>query len=90
MVLIVVQFVVMRRSSYGGIISTKSFADKLSEVKSIFRKALDESKKLASEMENKISEKNQTIENLQNEIKEIEVVQLDNSKFAQKLEEMLS
>lgn len=73
-----------------GIISTKSFADKLSEVKSIFRKALDESKKLASEMENKISEKNQTIENLQNEIKEIEVVQLDNSKFAQKLEEMLS
>lgn len=72
------------------ILSTKSFADKLDEVKSIFRKALDESKKLASEMETKISEKNQTIVNLQNEIKEIEIVQEDNSKFAQKLEEMLS
>lgn len=73
-----------------GVLSTKSFADKLGEVKSIFRKALDESKKLASEMETKISEKNQTIANLQNEIKEIEIVQEDNSKFAQKLEEMLS
>lgn len=41
-------------------------------------------------METKISEKNQTIANLQNEIKEIEIVQEDNSKFAQKLEEMLS
>ena len=72
------------------ILSTKSFADKLDEVKSIFRKAFDESKKLASEMETRISEKNQTIANLQNEIKEIEIVQEDNSKFAQKLEEMLS
>ena len=72
------------------ILAIKSFADKLSEVKSIFRKALDESKKLASEMETKISEKNQTIADLQNEIKEIEIVQEDNSKFAQKLEEMLS
>ena len=72
-----------------GILSSKTFAEKLSGVKTMFTKAYDEATKLVSEMENTISEKNQAIVNLQNEIQDIEVVRVDTARFAQKLEDML-
>lgn len=56
----------------------------------MFTKAHDETTKLVSEMENTISEKNQAIINLQNEIQDIETVRVDTARFAQKLEDMLS
>ena len=73
-----------------GILSSKTFAEKLSGVKTMFTKARDEATKLVSEMENTISEKNQAIINLQNEIQDIEVIRVDTARFASKLEEMLS
>ena len=56
----------------------------------MFTKAYDEATKLVSEMENAISEKNQAIVDLQNEIQEIEIVRVDTARFAQKLDDMLS
>jgi hypothetical protein len=73
-----------------GILSSKTFGEKLSGVKSMFKKAYDESVKLISETEASIAEKNQEIINLQNEIQEIEIVRVDTARFASKLEEMLS
>lgn len=73
-----------------GILSSKTFGEKLSGVKSMFKKAYDESIKLISETEASIAKKNQEIVNLQNEIQEIEVVRVDTARFASKLEEMLS
>lgn len=73
-----------------GILSSKTFAEKLSGVKFMFKKAYDESIKLISETEASIAKKNQEIVNLQNEIQEIEIVRVDTARFASKLEEMLS
>lgn len=66
--------------------SNKSFAERLSATKSIFQKALEDAKTLQSDMAAKVAEKNQQIEAIQAEIKDINAVEADTQKFISNLE----
>lgn len=71
------------------VVVRKTFNDRLSDVKSMFKKAYEEANNLRDEMLGEIAVKQTQIENIQASINEIEVTKADTEKFINNLEKFI-
>ena len=71
------------------VVVRKTFNDRLSDVKSMFKKAHEEATNLRDEMLGEIAVKQTQIENIQASINEIEVTKADTEKFINNLEKFI-
>ena len=67
----------------------KTFNDRLTDVKSMFKKAYEEANNLRDEMLGEITIKQTQIENIQASINEIEATKADTEKFINNLEKFI-
>ena len=68
------------------VVARKTFNDRLTDVKSMFKKAYEEANNLRDEMLGEIAVKQTQIENIQASINEIEATKADTEKFINNLE----
>ena len=71
------------------VVARKTFNDRLTDVKSMFKKAYEEANNLRDEMLGEIAVKQTQIENIQASINEIEVIKADTEKFINNLEKFI-
>ena len=71
------------------VVTKKTFNDRLTDVKSMFKKAYEEATNLRDEMLGEIAVKQTQIENIQASINEIEATKADNEKFINNLEKFI-
>lgn len=71
------------------IVARKTFNDRLTDVKSMFKKAYEEANNLRDEMLGEIAVKQTQIENIQASINEIEATKADTEKFINNLEKFI-
>lgn len=71
------------------VVARKTFNDKLTDVKSMFKKAYEEANNLRDEMLGEIAVKQTQIENIQASINEIEATKADTEKFINNLEKFI-
>lgn len=71
------------------VVARKTFNDRLTDVKSMFKKAYEEANILRDEMLGEIAVKQTQIENIQASINEIEATKADTEKFINNLEKFI-
>ena len=71
------------------VVAPKTFNDRLTDVKSMFKKAYEEANNLRDEMLGEIAVKQTQIENIQASINEIEATKADTEKFINNLEKFI-
>ena len=71
------------------VVTKKTFNDRLTDVKSMFKKAYEEATNLRDEMLGEIAVKQTQIENIQASINEIEATKADTEKFINNLEKFI-
>lgn len=71
------------------VVARKTFNDRLTDVKSMFKKAYEEANNLRDEMLGEIAVKQTQIENIQASINEIEATKADTEKFINNLEKFI-
>lgn len=71
------------------VVTKKTFNDRLTDVKSMFKKAHEEATNLRDEMLGEIAVKQTQIENIQASINEIEATKADTEKFINNLEKFI-
>ena len=71
------------------VVTKKTFNDRLTDVKSMFKKAHEEATNLRDEMLGEIAVKQTQIENIQASINEIEATKADTEKFISNLEKFI-
>lgn len=71
------------------VVARKTFNDRLTDVKSMFKKAYEEANNLRDEMLGEIAVKQTQIENIQASINEIEATKADTEKFISNLEKFI-
>ena len=71
------------------VVTRKTFNDRLTDVKSMFKKAYEEANNLRDEMLGEIAVKQTQIENIQASINEIEATKADTEKFINNLEKFI-
>ena len=71
------------------VVARKTFNDRLTDVKSMFKKAHEEANNLRDEMLGEIAVKQTQIENIQASINEIEATKADTEKFINNLEKFI-
>ena len=71
------------------VIAPKTFEDKLTDVKALFKKAHEDADALRNEMLVEIASKQCQIESLQSEINNIEATKADTEKFITNIEQFL-
>ena len=71
------------------VVARKTFNDRLTDVKSMFKKAYEEATNLRDEMLGEIAVKQTQIENIQASINEIEATKADTEKFINNLEKFI-
>ena len=71
------------------VVARKTFNDRLTDVKSMFKKAYEEANNLRDEMLGEIAVKQTQIENIQASINEIEATKADTEKFISNLENFI-
>ena len=71
------------------VVARKTFNDRLTDVKSMFKKAYEEANSLRDEMLGEIAVKQTQIENIQASINEIEATKADTEKFINNLEKFI-
>ena len=71
------------------VVARKTFNDRLTDVKSMFKKAYEEANNLRDEMLGEIAIKQTQIENIQASINEIEATKADTEKFINNLEKFI-
>lgn len=71
------------------VVARKTFNDRLTDVKSMFKKAYEEANNLRDEMLGEIAVKQTQIENIQASINEIESTKADTEKFINNLEKFI-
>ena len=71
------------------IVAPKTFGDRLTDVKQMFKKAHEDASTLRDEMLGEIAVKQTQIENIQASINEIEATKADTEKFISNLEKFI-
>ena len=71
------------------VVARKTFNDRLTDVKSMFKKAYEEANNLRDEMLGEIAVKQTQIESIQASINEIEATKADTEKFINNLEKFI-